>query len=53
MDEVMNRVECYIKDEEINMENRSRDAKEKLQPRHDGHEPRKDHHMHESRKNRQ
>lgn len=30
MDEVITRVECYIKVEELNMEKRSRDSKEKV-----------------------
>lgn len=49
MDEVMNKAECYIKGEESNMDKISRDAKEKVQPRHEGSGPRKDHHKHGSR----
>lgn len=49
MDEVMNLDECYIKGEERNMEKRPCNAKEKVQPRHDGSGPEKDHHKHGSR----
>lgn len=45
----MNIAACYIKGEERNIEKRSRDAKEKVQPRRDGLRSRKDHHKHGSR----
>lgn len=41
MVEVMNKVECYIKEEERSMDERFWDAKEKTQSRNDGSEPRK------------
>lgn len=46
----MNISYCYIMGKKSNMEKRSWDAKEKLTPRHEGSEPRKDHHKHGSRK---
>lgn len=49
MDEVMNKAECYIKGEKSNIENKSQDAKDKVQPRHDGSRRIKDHLEHGSR----
>lgn len=53
MNEVMNKQECCINGEERNMEKRSQDAKNNIQSRHDEPPAIRDHHMHESRNDRQ
>lgn len=44
MEEVMSRAGCYFNNEESNMEKMSWDAKEKVQPKHEGPESIREHH---------